>query len=145
MTKALDNREICATVRIRVPATKGNPDGILEINKTDYDAAKHQLVDEGAQPSLDLTNNPPPPVPAPAPAADDTTPKGSAVLAGRVDVGAKDPLEAGMISGLAHSRSGLDIAAWNALPDESREKLIADELTLIRNANGYKAPGPFSP
>lgn len=52
-------------VRIRVAPCAGNEEGITEINKSDYDPEKHQLVDDGKQPSLDL--NAPKPAAAPGP------------------------------------------------------------------------------
>lgn len=135
MTKAIDNQDVCATVRIRTKPSAGNPEGITEINKSDYDPARHQLA-EGDQASLNLTdtgNGGP------------VQPKGSAVLVGSVKVGnnENDVMEAGMIAGMAHSASGLDIPAWNALADADREQRIADALKTIRDKNGYKPAGPF--
>lgn len=59
----MDASDTCKTVRIRTDVTKGNPDGVTDINESDYDAKVHQLVDDGQQPSLNLTAKPPAPGP----------------------------------------------------------------------------------
>ena len=48
-----DASDRCEVVRIHAEKTKGNPDGITEINKSDYVAGVHKLVDEAA-PELPL-------------------------------------------------------------------------------------------
>lgn len=50
---AKDLQDIVKTVKVRVPPTKGNEAGVVEINATDYDRKKHTLVDED-EPELEF-------------------------------------------------------------------------------------------
>lgn len=40
----VDQSEVCPVVQIKTAKVKGNPDGITEINVTDFDPKKHTLV-----------------------------------------------------------------------------------------------------
>lgn len=55
-----DHTDICQTVRVRTTATKGNESGILEINRSEYDAnkSKYQLAD-AEQGSMSLSGQAP--------------------------------------------------------------------------------------
>lgn len=130
-SKALDLQDMCKTVRIHTKVSKGNPEGITEINFSDYNANIHKLVDEDA-PALPLQ-----------PSIDNSKPLGTDKLLIAQDVGAKEPLGAGMIVGLAHEASGMSIADWNSLSNDDREVRIFTTLKSIRDKNGYKPKGPF--
>lgn len=138
MTKAIDHQDIVKTVRIHVKPSDGNPEGICEINASDYDEKKHKLVD-GEQTSLDLTDGD----------KGGSSIVGSGKFDAMLDVGAVDEkkqpvlMALGVVVGLAHSDSGKTISEWNALPEDSRDALIAGKLAAIRAKNGYKPPAPF--
>lgn len=59
---------------------------------------------------------------------------GSSILPSLVDVGAEQAIQLGDVVKAAHALSGLSVEAWNALPDDEREALLAGAVEGLKSA-----------
>jgi hypothetical protein len=64
---------------------------------------------------------------------------GSNILPSLVDVGGEQAIPLGDVVKAAHALSGLSVEAWNALPDDERETLLASAVEGLKGAVGAAA------
>jgi hypothetical protein len=116
--------DVLPTVKIQ---TENGP---VEINFTDYDPNKHKLVDAKDLPPL-----------KPLDPAKREMLFGSNIQPSTWTLGDGSTLQLGTVVAEAHKRSGHTVEGWNALPNDDREKFIADvvaEMVPTAPAGGFK-------
>lgn len=75
------------------------------------------------------------------PASEETL-NGSSTLPADIEIAEGQTVQLGEIVMKAHARSGLSAEAWNALPDDEREALLAKEIEHARSEAVGSAPAP---